>query len=363
MCNQAEACLSALLESTDDPIWSVDLNFAFTSINRAARRNILRRVGVEAGVGMLPEELLPPAEAALWPALYGRALAEGCFQTDYPLQDGRIFELTFNRIVCDGQPAGISVFGKDVTEARATEESRRFFGAVVESSQEAIITYSLDTTILTWNRGAEAVFGYTAVEAIGEPLSLVVAPERRPIFDAYTQDVIRGTASPRADGIGVRKDGKKIAVSLTSSLIRESAGKIAAISIVVRDVSSRQQAEEARALLASIVESSEDAIHAVNLDGMVISWNPGAEALFGYTRQEILGESISILAPADRDHEPDQFLSLIEDGKTLPIFDTTLRRKDGRNIDVALSISPMRDPTGKITGASAIARDISKRKQ
>jgi diguanylate cyclase (GGDEF)-like protein/PAS domain S-box-containing protein len=363
MCNQAEARLSALLESTDDPIWSVDLNFALTSINRAALRNIQRSSGVEAGIGMRPEEMFPPAEAALWPPLFERALAEGSFQIEYPRPDGRTLAFTFHRIVSDGKTTGVSVFGKDITEAKAKEESRRYFAEVVESSHDAILTYAPDGTILTWNQDAQAVFGYSAAEAVGCPLTMVVAPERRPFLGEFTEAVFRDRAIPQRQSVGLRKDGKRIAVSVTSSAIRNSARKVTAISIVVRDVTSRQEAEENRALLASIVESSEDAIHAVELDGTLISWNRGAEVLFGYTGQEILGKSIAVLAPPGRSNEVPQFMGLIEKGIAVPAFDTTLRGKDGREIEVALSISPMRDSTGKITGAAAIARNIAQRTQ
>jgi PAS domain S-box-containing protein len=363
MCNQAEASLSALLESTDDPIWSVDLNFALTSINRAAVQNIRRISGVEARIGMRSEELLPPAEAALWPPLFKRALAEGSFQIDYPQPDDRTFAFTFHCMVCNGKLTGISVFGKDITEAKATEESRRYFAEVVESPPDAILTYAPDGTILTWNQGAQAVFGYSAAEAVGCPLTMVVAPERRPFLGEFTEAVFRDRAIPQRQSVGLRKDGKRIAVSVTSSAIRNSAGQVTAISTVVRDVTSRQEAEENRALLASIVESSEDAVHAVELDGTLISWNRGAEVLFGYTSQEILGKSIAILAPLGRGNEVPQFMGLIQQGITVPTFDTTLRGKDGREIEVALSISPMRDSTGKITGASAIAREITQRTQ
>jgi PAS domain S-box-containing protein len=266
-------------------------------------------------------------------------------------------------MVCNGKLTGISVFGKDITEAKATEESRRYFAEVVESPPDAILTYAPDGTILTWNQGAQAVFGYSAAEAVGCPLTMVVAPERRPFLGEFTEAVFRDRAIPQRQSVGLRKDGKRIAVSVTSSAIRNSAGQVTAISTVVRDVTSRQEAEENRALLASIVESSEDAVHAVELDGTLISWNRGAEVLFGYTSQEILGKSIAILAPLGRGNEVPQFMGLIQQGITVPTFDTTLRGKDGREIEVALSISPMRDSTGKITGASAIAREITQRTQ
>jgi PAS domain S-box-containing protein len=114
----AEANLRALLESTDDLIWAVDLNYRLLTFNSAAYKAIQGSSGVRAAVGMRPEELLSPARAALWPPLFERALSEGPFRAEYSLPDGRTLELAFNRIVQDGETTGISVFGKDITERK-----------------------------------------------------------------------------------------------------------------------------------------------------------------------------------------------------------------------------------------------------
>jgi diguanylate cyclase (GGDEF)-like protein/PAS domain S-box-containing protein len=361
MRNPTEMCLAALMESTDDPIWSVDLDFRITLINEAARRDIERSFGLQAKCGMRPEHLLSPGEAAQWPDFYRRALDEGKFQLEYPVPDGRTFQIAFHRMVQDGAAVGVSVFAKDISEAKATEEARRFYAAVVENSLDAIVTYAPSGLILTWNRGAEAVFGYSAAETIGQPLTMVIAPERQHLLEDYTRAVSTGEADPLRCGIGVRKDGKRIPVLVTSSIIHDAAGQVVAVSMVVRDMTARQEAEKDSALLASIVESSGDAIHAVRLDGTLIFWNPGAEALFGYTSEEILGKSIALLAPPGRAEEVALFLGQVMQGNSVPSFDTALRGKDGCDIELALSISPMRDSSGAIVGAAGIARDIRQR--
>ena len=123
--HRADANLAALIESTEDLIWSVDLNYGLLTFNRAFHDNIQRNFGVRSAVGMRPEDLLPPARAALWPPLYERALSEGPFRAEYSLADGRILELAFNRIVQDGETTGISVFGKDITERKKAEAALR----------------------------------------------------------------------------------------------------------------------------------------------------------------------------------------------------------------------------------------------
>src|SRR5262245_61869022 len=115
--------------------------------------------------------------------------------------------------------------------------------------------------------------------------------------------------------------------------------------------------------LAAIIESSEDAIISKDLNGIITSWNPAAVRLFGYTPEEAIGRSITLLIPADHLSEEDMVLAQIRSGARVEHFDTIRRRKDGTLVDVSLTISPIRDPSGGIVGASKIARDISDRKR
>jgi diguanylate cyclase (GGDEF)-like protein/PAS domain S-box-containing protein len=362
MLNQAKANLSALLESTDDLIWSVDLDYRLISFNKVLHQHFKDAFGVEPALGMVPRDLVPPERAELMPALYKRVLAEGSFRTEFSLADGRALELFFNSIVVDGISVGISVFGKDITEKKAADDSRRFLAEVVESCEEAIITSAPSGEILTWNYGAECIYGYTAREAVGMPFSTIIAPERRARAELLIGQLLAGAPRLQDDGLALCKDGRKVRVNVTTWPIRNSVGKVTAVCTIIRDISSRYEAEKTRALLASIIESSNDAVHAVGLDGTVVSWNRGAEALFGYTSDEIIGKSIGIIAPAGRDQEVPSFMSVIANGGGIAPFDTFLRGKDGRNIDVSLSISPIRNEDGEVVGAAAIARDIRPRR-
>jgi len=124
-----------------------------------------------------------------------------------------------------------------------------------------------------------------------------------------------------------------------------------------------RESEDRHRWLASIVESSDDAIVSKNLDGIIASWNKGAERIFGYTAEEVIGKSITILIPADRQDEEPTILERIRCGERIDHFETVRRRKDGSLIDISLTVSPVRNLQNEIVGASKIARDITERKR
>jgi PAS domain S-box-containing protein len=185
----------------------------------------------------------------------------------------------------NGEVVSYIAIKRDVTERREAEEAQRFLAAIVENSEDAIIAFSPPCIILTWNRAAETIFGYSAGEAIGKHVSMLLAPERLPLLPHYAEQVLQGNTVPQYETVCLHRDGRRIHASVTGSPIRNSAGEVTAIAVIVRDITERREAEQARALLASIVESSDDAIHAISLDGSILSWNHGAEALFGYSRK------------------------------------------------------------------------------
>jgi len=137
---------------------------------------------------------------------------------------------------------------------------------------------------------------------------------------------------------------------------------VAAVSAIVRDISEREKTAQAQALLASIVEFSDDAIHSVSLDGTVVSWNRGAEEMFGYSRDEIIDKSIAVLVPQERRDEMRQFFGAILEGCAVSPFEAVLQGKDGRAIDASLSLSPRRNSAGEVIGAAAIIRDVGQQR-
>ncbi|MGD1071863.1 MAG: PAS domain S-box protein [Bryobacteraceae bacterium] len=249
----------------------------------------------------------------------------------------------------------------DVTERRAAEEAQGLLAAIVESSDDAIVAYSPDGIIRSWNRGAEAIFGYSAEDAIGKRFSIVVLPERLPYLAPFTERILRGNAIPQYETVCRHKDGRKIPISVTGSPVRNSAGDVVAISVIHRDVSVRREADQSRALLASIVESSDDAIYLVSMDGDLVSWNRGAEQLFGYPSREIVGKNLILFCPPDRRGEILRNFAAVRSGHRVSAYDTTRLHKDGHAVDVSISVSPIRNSAGEIVASSGIARDIGQR--
>jgi PAS domain S-box-containing protein len=158
------------------------------------------------------------------------------------------------------------------------------------------------------------------------------------------------------------KDGSFYWVDATIVPLLDAGGKPRQYMAIRTDVTERKRAEEARERLAAVVESSDDAIISKTLDGTINAWNRGAEQVFGYAAAEVIGEPMVILMPAERVNEESDILTRIRRGESVEHFETVRVRKDGRRIDVSVTISPIRDSSGVIVGASKIARDITERK-
>jgi PAS domain S-box-containing protein len=260
-----------------------------------------------------------------------------------------------------GECVGYIAIKRDVTKRRAADEAQRFLAAIVEASQDAIVGFTLEGVVLTWNGGAETILGYSRAEAIGSHLSKFIPPEYVADSGRYIEQVRQGNVVSQAEGGGLRKDGTRIQLSVTASPIRNASGEVVAVSTILRDVSEKLRAERDRAFLASIVESSEDAIHSVALDGTIVSWNRGAEVLLGYSSAEIVGRSASVLAPPGRESEPAGILVEVAQGRAQPPVETVLQAKGGRLVAVSIAVSPIRNEWGAVVGSAAIARGIGER--
>ena len=246
---------------------------------------------------------------------------------------------------------------------RLTDPAVLRLAAIVESSDDAIISHDLDGTIETWNSAAVRIFGYDGSEVIGRPINQLVPADRRAREANLVQRLQEGETISHLETTVLRKDGDLIPVSLSISPIHAPEGEIIGIARIVRDLSAQRRAERDILRLAAIVDSSEDAIISKDLNGIVQTWNKAAERMFGYTAEEMIGRSITTIIPKERLGEEDTVLSRIRAGLPVVHFETVRQRKDGSPVDISLSVSPIRTASGVVIGASKIARDVTATRQ
>ena len=190
-----------------------------------------------------------------------------------------------------------------------------------------------------------------------------VHPDDRERVRAAFESALAGAGEYGVEYRSLGDDGQVRRLASSVVIVRDVSGRpLRAIGTAV-DITRRERPEEAQARLAAIVEGSDDAIIGKSLDGIVTSWNQGAERIFGYTAEEMVGSPLSRLVPPDRPDEVPSILAAIRRGERVEHFDTERVRKDGQRIQVSLSISPIRDATGDVIGASKIARDVTDRKR
>ena len=257
-------------------------------------------------------------------------------------------------------PANQTAFIRDGGQAlRASELSyRRLF----EAAKDGILILDIDTGRITdVNPFLYKLLGFSRGEMIGKTVG-----ELSPFKDIESNQVmlerLQKNGYVRYENLPLEtRDGRKIAVEFVSNVYQ--AGDCNVIQCNVRDITERRQAETVSIRLAAIVESSDDAIIGKDLNSIINSWNKGAEKIFGYAAGEMMGTSILRLIPAGRHEEENQILEKIKRGESVEHFETQRQTKDGRLIDVSVTVSPIKDVAGKVIGVSKVARDITERKQ
>jgi diguanylate cyclase (GGDEF)-like protein/PAS domain S-box-containing protein len=267
------------------------------------------------------------------------------------------------------QQSELSLEAELAGHRRADEELKRLSyenKLILESAGEGICKIDTQGLVAFANKAAADMLGYSIDELIGHQ-SHNQWHHTRPDGTQYPLDECPIYASYRkgldyfGEEVFWKKDDTRVLVDFTCKPILEKDNILGAV-ITFRDITARKQAEESISKLAAIVESSDDAIVGKSLDGIITSWNSGAEKLYGYTKEEAVGNSISLLVPPDRSDETIGLLEQIREGKRVDHYETVRMKKNGDLIDVSITISPVKDYTGSIIGASAIVRDITEKK-
>jgi PAS domain S-box-containing protein len=273
-----------------------------------------------------------------------------------------------SNMLADDSIKAVVVNCRDVTgRKQAADELRRSqerFQGIYDSSKDAIAYVNLQGEILDVNKSFVELTGYLREELVQAKSFRDLTPEG---FYALTEQKMRevlSTGKPvEYEKEYVKKDGSRIPVLLTVFMVNDGQGKACGVAAIVKDISERKKSEEERFRLASIVDSSNDAIISKTLDGRITSWNRAAEQLYGYMSWEMIGRSIFIVVPSDKSNELAEILARIKKAECLQDLETVHMRKDGVCLDVSLTVSPIKDALGAVIGASVIARDITARKR
>jgi PAS domain S-box-containing protein len=239
-------------------------------------------------------------------------------------------------------------------------ESEDRYRRLVELSFDAVIIQSEDHLVFVNPPGVKLLGAPSTADLIGKPILEFTHPDSLAMVQARAQQLSQGKGVPLIEEKFIRLDGTSIEVEVAAVPITYQGQP--AVQTVIRDITERKRAQAVQAQLAAIVESSNDAIIGKTLEGIIVNWNRGAEHLYGYSAEEVKGQSVAILVPPDRPSELSGILERLKQGERIEQFETVRVRKDGQQIAVAVTISPIKDGSGKIIGASTIAQDITERK-
>ena len=353
-----------MLESISDGFNALDHEWRYTFVNAAGARL----------VGKTPQELVGKNFWELWPeavdspfgAAYRRAVAE-----NVPVQVEAFFEPlnSWFEVRCYPSPEGLSLFFTDTTAHRHAQEQLRLLESAALQTTDGILILKVSgedgccQDPVFANASFERITGFTLQELRHGALPQIYSGGANPHSRDGRLQGFRKTCPDHLERRLRRKDGSEFWAEWSFKPLADSTGTYTHCVWTCRDITDRKKADEESQLLAAIVECSDDAIISKDLDGIVLSWNKGAEHIYGYSAEEMVGQAMSRLTPPDHGDEFPEILEYLKLGQRIEHMETERLRKDGRRISVAVTISPLRDDSGTVVGASVIARDITERKQ
>jgi PAS domain S-box-containing protein len=360
---EAAQLIAAVVEYSNDAIIGSTLEGVIRSWNPAAERMYGysgREIIGRSATILIPKDRVGEIYDNLAIISSGRAVES--LETMRVRKDGTVFPVSLTVAPIrneDGVIIGASAVHRDVTEQRQAFEVAQRMAAIVEGSDDAIFGRTLDGIITSWNPAAERMYGYLRQEIIGRSIDLLVPKDRVAELEALVAKINAGEAVERLETTRVRKDGTTFPVSLTISPIRDADRQIIGASVIGRDMTGQKAAVEASRTMAAILQYSGEGIIATTLEGIITSWNPAAERIYGYSSQEIIGKSGKLMTPQDRTAEALAVLDKIRAGQNVERLETTCIRRDGTVFPVSLSVAPIRDADGMVVGLSAIAHDVA----
>ena len=360
---KSEERFRTTLESLIEGCQIIDRDWRYLYVNAAAAKQggqtverLLGRTIIEAFPGIEQTELFD----AFRKTMEDRTPQQ--IENEFTRADG---VSAWFQVVIQPVPEGIFILSADITERKrydeALNESEKRYRLLFEYNPLCMWVYDVETlSFVDVNEAACAAYGFSRDEFLKMSIKDIRPEDDVP---ALLMDVASTDAA--IDGPNIwkhrKKDGTLIDAEIISHeiVINDRRSRL----VLATDVTERKRAEKNVALLAAIVESSDAAIISKDLNGTILSWNPGAQELYGYTASEAVGQSVTMLIPQDRLNEELQILEHIRHDELVNYFETKRRRKDGTLIDVSLTVSPIKDNRGQIIGASKIARDITEQKR
>ncbi len=266
---------------------------------------------------------------------------------------------------------GINIL-HDITDRKFAEqadrEQRELLRVTLSSIGDAVIATDTRADITFMNPVAEQLTGWNSAQAVARPLDEIFrasneetgSPLENPIVAVLREQNIVRVAAPI---VMVTRDGRPIPIDLSAAPIRDAREHLIGMVLVFRDITARRRTDREMFRLAAVVNNTDDAIISTTLDGIVQTWNPGAEKLYGYPANEIIGKSITITYPPEHVNEFHEIMDQLQRGEFMANFDSVRVRKNGQRVDVSINPSAIRDRSGRIVGVSKIARDITERKR
>jgi PAS domain S-box-containing protein len=257
---------------------------------------------------------------------------------------------------------------RDDKNEKSIRRERQMLDVTLRSIGDAVIVTDVAGRVTFLNAVAEQLTGWSMADAREQPSEKIFRivnersgnPVEHPVARVLETGGIVGLANHT---VLITRDGRRVPIDDSGAPVRLPTGELVGVVLVFRDVTERKRAEHEHAWLAAIIDSSDDAIGSKTLDGIVTSWNPAAMRLFGYEPGEIIGKSILTIIPPELHAEEDQILARLRRGERVDHYETIRIAKDGRRIDISLTVSPIKDDDGEVIGASKIARDITERKR
>ena len=355
----------SLIEANIDPLVTIGPDGKITDVNNST----------EAVTGFQRDEIIgtdfsdyftEPEKAREG---YQQVFDEG-FVRDYPLEiqhkNGRITPVLYNASVYrdeNNEVIGVFAAARDITERKKAEEEIQKLANVVESSDDAIITKSLDGIITSWNKGAEKIYGYTPSEVIGQKISILVPPSINEEITELIERIAHGERIHHYETLRLKKDGKIINASITLSPVHDTSGKLVAISTIARDITENKKAEEELKLAnkynRSLIEANLDPLVTIGPDGKITDVNNSTELVTGYSRHELILTDFS-----DYFTEPmkarEGYQQVFQEG-FVQDYPLEIQHKNGQITPVLYNASVYRDESGEVIGVFAAARDITER--